>query len=250
MKKRIISFLLILLLMAGLCAVTALAADGDPAPWAGSGTDGDPYKLPDITALTALKDSVNAGNSYAGVYFQMTGDIALPADWETIGFDGPDANGNPLWFCGNFDGGGHTVTVAEGGLPLFGHVSGSVIKNLKIYGSRIESNGLIHRLVMPSHGTLENITIKSGTKTLKAGLLGGLSEGQTKLTIGLTTMNDTWYISNCTAESGVVIGYNRDQDCIGSFCGRVNTAMTNCTSSAAVYGRERVGGLIGTKDNA
>ena len=26
--------------------------------------------------------------------------------------------------------------------------------------------------------------------------------------------------------------------------------MTNCTSSAAVYGRERVGGLIGTKDNA
>ncbi len=247
MKKRIFTLLLAMALLIGACP--AALAD-DAAPWAGSGKDSDPYQLPDIAALTALKDSVNAGNSYTGVSFKMTGDITLPADWQTIGFDGPNEEGYPYWFSGNFDGGGHTITVAEGGLPLFGHVAGSVIKNLNIYGKRIESNGLIHRLVMPSHGTLENITIKSGTKTLKAGLLGGLSEGQTKLTIGLTTMNDTWYISNCTVESGVVIGYNKDQDCIGSFCGRVNTVMSNCVSSAEVYGVERVGGLIGTKDNA
>ena len=244
MKKRFLPFIFILLLMAGLCAVTALAADGDPAPWAGSGTGSDPYKLPDIAALSELRDRVNAGNGYSGVSFIMTENITLPAYWVPIGtLDSP--------FSGTFDGGCKQLSVASGGLPLFNYVQGVNIWDLDIYGPKIAGNGLINNLERGvGSGTIENVRLKSGTKTLKSGFMGGLGEGQTVNTIALTTMTDTFYITNCTVEPGVVIGYNKDQSCIGSFGGRINTVMSNCVSSAEVYGVERVGGLIGTKDNA
>ena len=60
MKKRIFTLLLAVALLIGACP--AALAD-DAAPWEGEGTSDQPYKIPDIAALTALKDSVNAGNS-------------------------------------------------------------------------------------------------------------------------------------------------------------------------------------------
>ena len=57
-------------------------------------------------------------------------------------------------------------------------------------------------------------------------------------------------VRNCTVEEGVVIGYNKDQSMIGSIAGRMQGSVENCVSHATVYGKNYVGGIIGTRDNA
>lgn len=48
-------------------------------------------------------------------------------------------------------------------------------------------------------------------------------------------------------EEGVTIGYTGDESSIGSFGGEFNGMLINCTSSATVKGKNRVGGLVGNK---
>ena len=57
-------------------------------------------------------------------------------------------------------------------------------------------------------------------------------------------------IRNCTIEKDVIIGYNKDQDRIGSIAGRMQGTIENCVSYATVYGTDYVGGISGTRDNA
>lgn len=55
------------------------------------------------------------------------------------------------------------------------------------------------------------------------------------------------YIIDCTIEEGVTIGYTGAESGIGSFGGEFNGMLINCTSSATVKGKNRVGGLVGNK---
>ena len=57
-------------------------------------------------------------------------------------------------------------------------------------------------------------------------------------------------IKNCTIESGVVVGYGKDQEMIGGIAGRMQGDIINCVSHATVYGTNYVGGIVGTRDNA
>lgn len=171
-------------------------------------------------------------------------DITLPEDWEPIG------HSISRRFQGTIDGDGHLLTVPEGGKPLLGYVQNVTVKNLNLYGKRIEGYGLIDNYVgisVVSVTTLENITIKSGTNILKSGLLG--SYITTNQWAGASASYTT-VIRNCTAESGVTIGYDGTQSNIGSFAGRVNGTMENCVSYATVKGVDYVGGLVGCMDNA
>jgi hypothetical protein len=197
----------------------------------------------------------------------------LPADWVPIGIYRNDGNANsfskktptaaePLNngtayenrpFSGNFDGGGHTLTVAENGLPLFGFVREATVKNLNLYGTKIAGYGLVNTYAIDygRDGTaytkddmaytvvLDNITIKSGTKPLKAGLIGGSASGI-----------DYVYIKNSLAESGVVIGYDGSQSSIGSFGGSINGTVENCVSYADVRGVNTAGGIVGGKNQS
>ena len=154
-------------------------------------------------------------------------------------------------FSGVLDGNNHTITVPEGGLPLFGYVRNTEVRNLNIYGKKIAGYGLVNNFegvgLSGSAVVIDNVTLKSGSSTLKAGFIGanktvspyaGCSSG-----FGAT-------IKNCTIEKGVVIGYDKDEDRIGSFAGRMQGTITNCVSYAIVYGKDYVGGIIGTRDNA
>ena len=191
----------------------------------------------------------------------MTGDITLPDDWVPIGatktgqkYSGQGAN---VWpFSGIFDGGDHLLTVPEGGLPLLGYVRGAQVKNLNIYGSKIAGYGLVNNYgvdygatgdysdytknasypYMPLTIEVDNVTLKSGTQTLKSGFIGGYASGA-------NTIN----LFGCTVEKNVVIGYDKDQTGIGSFAGDLNGTLMNCVSYADVYGVGAVGGLVGMK---
>ena len=224
----------------------------------GTGTENDPYEITSGEDYAFVAQMVKDGYSFSGEYLAQTEDVALPEGWEPIGvLIDPSVghiNGgkNMHAFSGHLDGNGNTLTVPEGGLPLFGYVKDAYVSNLNLYGTRIEGYGLVNNLegvgLSGNAITIDHVTLKSGTKTLKSGLIGtyitsanayaGCSGGY------LVT------IRNCVAEEGVVIGYDGTQSHIGSFAGRFNGTIENCVSYATVYGADSVGGIVGNQDNS
>lgn len=222
----------------------------------GQGTEASPYKLSTAKNLTRLKKLVKAGKIPENTYFVLTDDITLPEGWTPIGetIDGTNnikSGANLRAFSGILDGQNHTITVPEGGLPLLGYVKGAEVRNLNIYGTKIAGYGLINNLegvgLSGKAVLLDNITLKSGSSTLKSGLLGA---NITTNPYGGCSAGFLATVQNCTIEEGVVIGYNRDQSGIGSIVGRLQGSVKNCVSHATVYGVDYVGGIAATNDNS
>lgn len=205
----------------------------------GTGTKNDPYLLETQEDLFLLDEWVTAGEDQSGVYFQLTQDIEITEPWDGIGdeehpFSG-DLSGKPK--------GSNTIyqiTIPEGGKALFSRTREATIRNLKVYGPRIEDYGLVSHYVVDYDTKLyvkfQNVTLVSGTKTLYSGFIGGYASGQ-----------DEVQIIRCTIEPGVVIGYDGSQSHIGSFGGEFNGSIKDSTSAATVYGQDWVGGLVGNK---
>lgn len=223
-----------------------------------------------------MRSLVEQGYSLQNQHFLLTGDIALPADWKPIGKlkdqdaslainDIDESKGVTIYtltgkgtkilpFSGILDGGGHTITIAEGGLPLLGIVRAAEVKNLNIFGKKIASYGLVHNYIVdygtdgdyntgcPNTVVIDHVTLKSGSSTLHSGFIGGYASGA-----------NTVEIRNCVVENGVTIGYDtsvekgRPNQSIGSFAGDFNGTVTNCVSYATVNGTDYVGGLVGRK---
>lgn len=243
-------------------AITFTTVAGAGGNWAGSGTADSPYLIATQNDLALLQNLVNTqGFSFEGYFFKLTNDITLPSGWVPIGELQPGqigaGNGRQIRpFSGTLDGDGHTLTVPDGGLPLLGYVRFTTVKNLNIYGSHIAGYGLVNNYCvdygptgdygdwtatanypnMPLSVRIDHVTLKSGSRTLMAGFIGGYASGA-----------DTIDIRNSTIENNVIIGYNKDQSSIGSFAGAFNGSISNCVSSATVYGVSQVGGLVGTK---
>ncbi len=226
-------------------ALAALDGSVTPSEPAGSGTEDDPYLISTVADLDYVRSSVNDGtSSFEGQYLKLAADITLPEGWNPIG------SSNSIRFKGTFDGDNHTVTVPKGGLPLFGFCQNATIKNLSIYGEEIAGYGLINNfsgIGLTSIITIDNVTLKSGTKTLKSGLLG--AEITTNPFAGNST-SSTAVVKNCTVEEDCVIGYDGTQDMIGSLAGCFQGTMENCVSYATVKGGNFVGGIIAMRDNA
>ena len=228
-----------------------------PLPWEGNGSESSPYRLKTASDVEALRDKVNTeGFSFENTYFQLTEDITLPTGWKPIGVtkDGRKdlKNGENLnAFSGIFDGNNHTVIVPEGGLPLFGYVRNTRIRNLNIYGKKIAGYGLVNNFEgVGLSGTaveIDNVTLKSGSSTLKAGLLGA---NKTMSPYAGCSSSFEATVRNCTIDKDVVIGYDKDMNEIGAIAGRMQGTVENCISYATVYGSSYVGGIIGTRDNA
>lgn len=228
-----------------------------PLPWEGKGTESSPYLIKTTSDIEALRDKVNnEGFSFEDMYFQLAEDITLPNSWKPIGVtkDGKKdlQNGANLnVFSGIFDGNNHTVTIPEDGLPLFGYVQNTRIRNLNIYGTKIAGYGLVNNFEgVGLSGTaveIDNVTLKSGSSTLKAGLLGA---NKTMSPYAGCSSSFEATVRNCTIEKDVVIGYDKDMNEIGAIAGRMQGTVENCVSYATVYGTRYVGGIIGTRDNA
>lgn len=235
----------------------AVTVTEEPLPWEGNGSEESPYLIKSVSGLEALRDKVNKdGFTFLDAYFQLSEDIILPSGWKPIGAtkDGRvnlQEGANLNAFSGIFDGAGHTITVPEGGLPLFGYVRNTRIRNLNIYGKKIAGYGLVNNFegvgLSGSAVEIDNVTLKSGSSTLKSGLLGA-----NKTVNGYAGCSAAFVatITNCTIEKGVVIGYDKKQSQIGAIAGRMQGTIKNCVSYADVYGTDYVGGIIGTRDNA
>lgn len=229
---------------------------GMPEGVTGSGTEKDPYILSTGAQLAALQNLVANGDGkpFRNTYFKFANDIELPQDWEPLGSlkEGaalPDRGVNINAFSGIIDGDGHKIIIPKGGLPLIGYARDAVVKNLNIYGEEINGYGLLNSYVVdygdngdynvgdvPETIRIENCRLLKGSSTLKSGFIGGYASGKNYV-----------YIIDCTIEEGVTIGYTGAESGIGSFGGEFNGMLINCTSSATVKGKNRVGGLVGNK---
>lgn len=199
----------------------------------GKGEKNAPYLLKTQEDLFLLDEWVTAGEDQAGLYFQLAQDIEITDSWDGIG----DAD-HP--FSGDFNGKNFQITIPTGGKALFSRTREATVRNLKVYGPRIEDYGLVSNYVVDYdtelYVTFRNVTLVSGTQTLYSGFIGGYASGQ-----------DAVNIVKCTIEPGVVIGYDKKQSHIGSFGGEFNGYIQNSTSAATVYGVNYVGGLVGNK---
>ncbi len=232
----------------------------------GEGTKESPYIIRTSENLKTISEKCNAGEKFANTYFKIADDVesvTIPENWKPIGMPiirKVMPNGMVIYqmkpFSGNFDGNGKTIVVPKDSLSLFGSPVGCTVENLKIYGEKIPGYGLFEGYIVGCTGTIKNVTIKSGSRILKSGLLGGYG-------------NESVNIYDCTIEKGVIIGDDgtwgdlglesinyqwatpieplNAQDMIGSFCGAWNGTITNCVSYATVYGRNYVGGIVGFK---
>ena len=225
-------------------------------PMKGKGTSEDPYLIASQEDLIAIQKAVAEGNAFVEKYFTFADNITLPTGWEPIGCtkDGTNdiqAGANLNAFSGNINGAGFTLTVPVGGKPLLGYVKGATIKDLKIYGEQIDGYGLVNNFegvgLSGSAIIIDNVTLKSGSKTLKSGLIGAniTTNGYAGCSAGFTAT-----IRNCTIERNVIIGYTGTENRIGSIAGRLQGTVENCVSYATVRGNQYVGGLVGVKDNA
>ena len=209
----------------------------------GTGTEQNPYIIKTTEHLSEIQKMVADGDSFAGAYFQIANDVSLPTNWTPIGT-------RDTAFSGNIDGNHKKLTVPAGEKPLLGCINGASVKDLDIYGEQIEGAGLVDDFtgvgLSGSAIVLDNVTLKSGSKTLKSGLVAaGAGNGYASASAGFVMT-----IRNCTIESDVVVGYTGTESQIGSFAGRFQGTIENCTSSATVKGKNYVGGIIGTRDNA
>lgn len=236
--------------------VSVIVTDA-PLPWEGKGTESSPYLIKTASDIEDLRDKVNKeGFSFDDTYFQLAEDISLPDGWKPIGATKNgrvDLQGgeNLNAFSGILDGNNHTVTIPEGGLPLFGYVRNTRIRNLNIYGTKIAGYGLVNNFegvgLSGMAVEIDNVTLKSGSSTLKSGLLGA---NKTMSAYAGCSSAFEATVRNCTIEKDVVIGYDRNENEIGAIAGRMQGTVEDCVSYAIVYGTSYVGGIIGTRDNA
>ena len=233
--------------------------------FSGSGTQADPYQLATAENMSELAGLVNSGISFSGKYFKLTADITLPDNnWTPIGckinpnIASIEAGENLYPFSGTIDGAKEgadgecwTLTVPQNGLPLLGYVKGATVKNLNLTGERINGYGLVNNFegvgLSGTAITIENVTIKSGTKIVKSGLLGANMNENPYAGVSAAFVAS---IKNCTIEAGAVIGCDGDQNMIGGFAGRMQGTIENCKNYGTVKGKNIVGGIIGTRDNA
>ncbi len=226
----------------------------------GTGSASDPYLIYSQKDLAYVKGLVEGKNgpafNFAGQTLAFANDIELDTTWTPIGNLKPNGDENDRGpslqpFCGTIDGRNHTLRIADHGKCLLYYVRNAAVKNLNIQGDHIDGYGLVERYIVDygedgkyisataaKHRTIdiENVTLKSGTKTKQSGFIGGVASGANAINI-----------RNCTIEKGVVIGYDKQQSYIGSFAGNFNGTMKNCVSYATVYGVDCVGGLAGQK---
>ena len=162
-------YLIIMLLMTGMMAEAQTSVwNGSRRLWtSGEGTESNPYLIESAEQLAFLSYMVNKGLVTTDLNFKLTTDIDLNGSedlpWVPIGLgdrwfseDGCerliDPSYAPVYFCGHFDGDGHSIynLYVDGGtyVGLFGLVSGqgSLIENLNIengYVNGIYSGGII-----------------------------------------------------------------------------------------------------------
>ena len=206
----------------------------------GSGTESDPYIIPDLDTLAFYRDMINTGSDskYNRAHYILTANINLGGGekpWTPIGSDKDHA------FTGTFDGDGHTISELyinsnDDVAGLFGYVGrGGMIRDLTVEGE---------------------ITV-SGSVSCVGGIAGIVSSsGQVGISVLTDSDDSETGIIDCTSNVTINVTYNGSSGLsvgggiVGS-CG--GATISGCENYGAVsvvgaseYGIDvKIGGIVG-----
>ena len=243
----------------------------------GKGTADEPYLISDASQLRFIEfyEAIGEAN-----YYEITADLAFAA--YTPANDEDFSNFYNLGsFSGVLDGKGHTVSnivvyYKDGYSSIFDNVTeNGVIKNLKLASTHWRNwtnrtnDGIMHEkggecavLTYTNNGTIENVTLLSGSVTsVKDGAAGLVSLNRKKGVIKGCTVEAgfTVYGSN---EAGAFAIYNEGtiedcmnygsvggEYCIGGIVGRNAGTVLRCGNEGSVKGETYAGGITGYNYN-
>ena len=216
----------------------------------GEGTEAAPYLIKNLAELKYFRDSVKAGNNYAGKYVALAADIDLGnEDWAPIGFftDNKDASDDKP-FKGVFDGQGKTISNLKIDKPemnavgFFAYAESAFIKNLNVVNAEITGYSQVAAIVgRPYSGCSISNCHVSGTIaiTAKYAYAGGIA-GYGYLVV-----------ENCSVVGADTKGTITavDRNAVGGITAWLLegvSKMTNChVKNMALTGWTNVGGLTG-----
>lgn len=126
-----------LITIISVCLLIRLNVHAQGEDFSGKGTGNEPYLIQSRDDLYHLRDLVNEGETFQGIYFRQTCDIDLKSEkWEPIG---NTSGGKSFW--GIYDGNGYSISnlyiTEQGYAGFFGSLGGKVV-NLKITSGHIE----------------------------------------------------------------------------------------------------------------
>jgi hypothetical protein len=209
----------------------------------GIGTQSDPYLIADARQLKKLVDDVYEGNNYQGSCFKLTADIQVIAnEWIPIGI-------SSSYFCGIFDGDGHTIsgTLKSANYSVFGFfgfIVGATVSNITMAAT--VTNEFISTEDNPCYtGGLAGYVPEGHIQNCKVSgsVTGGICHGYcyTGGVAGLFTGT----IRDCNI-SGTVKGGMGNRICAGGVVGEASSGLiSNCAVFGVVTGNEYTGGIAG-----
>lgn len=272
--KRKSSFLAVVLSVAMTMSVFCMmptAVSASTSAYTGQTSSGT-YLITTASQLKTLADAVDAGNSYAGSTFKLSGTIDMTAysNWQGIGAtataavigsnsvtNSPQVNSG-AGFAGTIDGatcgddGTITaiatvnigITPTRSGTGLVGYLaSAGKIKNLQITGSISAASGYdaIGSAAGFNAGTIENVS--SSVR------IGMASSGLACYNVGGITGFNTGTVTGCTNSGEVYTTLSK----VGGITGENAGTISGCTNSAAITStyssKGGTGGIAGRNGN-
>ena len=255
------------LVMPGADTTIGLDTDLTLIPWAGSGTETDPYVIKYTSQLDQLADSVNNGNAYKDTYFQLGADLTYnhTTKWDDAASTennytpiGYYISTNSAWnrpFRGHFDGKGHTIS----GIRIYAGGSDTGVDNNKGIFGCISKNAVVTGI------TLNDARIVGYSRV---GGIVGCNDGETSyygntIYYGETIYdNDTIYnnspqggtITKCIVTDSVAIHIVQPNFSYGGIVGYNSGTVTHCVSSVQMSAAAGItprycGGIAGSNYN-
>lgn len=265
---------------AALLPATLRAAEASPGDlwedWSGDtdypgeGTEDIPYQIETLSHLMGLSQAVAWGETYEGVYFELTQSLDLGGleinfgNWNPIGWYQNEADMEEPIVCGFqgiFDGGGNTISGMHilnmdrdlKNIGLFGLIDGGQVKHLNIEADDITGvdNVAVLAGTIQGDAVIYDVTVsgflyaENGEEVRgNAGGIAGLIDGG----LGRVT------VENCTADGIVIHSENKDSY-VGGIAGEIhkadltdNKVYTQNGSADRIQGKGIVGGAAGLMD--
>ncbi|MCI5892409.1 MAG: 5'-nucleotidase C-terminal domain-containing protein [Clostridiales bacterium] len=225
----------------------------------GEGTEKSPYLIGDLETLEILRDNVNSGTDYSGIYFKLTADIDMSEkysestgeSWTPIGTRGntlmdknDDEKNKP--FAGSFDGDGHKISGlyiygTDECQGLFGYTADGAVKNLTVSGY-VAGKDCIGGIAGWNSAVIENCVNEcdvSGAHydgpteiiSAAAGGISGLNQGKILKSSNIGNVNNEYYA--------------HANDSVGGISGENWGTVENCYNTGEVSGRFEMGGITG-----
>lgn len=206
-------------------------------PLSGAGTQTDPYIIETADDLASLANSVKAGQNYSGKYFKLNNNITYSS--MPIGcYFGDNSTNSP--FCGNFDGAGHTVTLAmtnassgmDQAVALFGYLgSGASVKNICTTGNITSSGKFSGGIVGVARDGIVDISSCSSNVELNFTTGGDSTYGGI---VGLINNSGNVTMTNCYF-TGNIISSGSSLEGVGGLCGWKDSTLNavNCYVDAS-----------------